>query len=313
MVPMSYIKEEQTSSDESRIKQRSSVRRHRASVACTLCRDRRIRCVVPAGKKACMQCERSSNPCVIKDDDERRRPISRAYVYSLVERVALLEQMLEEQGLKVPPATYPPETRHGSRRNKNNSSADSASSFSSTPQETSYSDDHATSSPYHAVEKDHDGLTDTKSRKRSSIVMNAKDFDGRDSKRTRNDSLITLADVKVEPPVDFPFDANITHYEEAFNFHSVTTTTTSSQPPFWPMAYDHTGGLTALVAPLQNKPADYAAFSAWSNDAFGYGEHSSYTTNTQHGEESDLHHYDMKSPVGGVATNLDFMPLGASR
>lgn len=37
------IKEEQISSDESRTKAGSKKRRHRASVACTSCRDRRIR------------------------------------------------------------------------------------------------------------------------------------------------------------------------------------------------------------------------------------------------------------------------------
>ena len=47
--------------------------RHRASVACYSCRDRRIRCVVPKGALECMQCKRSGTECVIKMDDERRR------------------------------------------------------------------------------------------------------------------------------------------------------------------------------------------------------------------------------------------------
>ncbi|KAF2465280.1 uncharacterized protein BDR25DRAFT_239858 [Lindgomyces ingoldianus] len=87
--------------------------RHRASVACASCRDRRIRCVVPPGQKECTQCKRSGVECVIKNDDERRRPISRAYMCSLTERVALLETMLKERGTEPPPANHPPKTRHG--------------------------------------------------------------------------------------------------------------------------------------------------------------------------------------------------------
>jgi hypothetical protein len=47
--------------------------RHRASVACASCRDRRIRCVVPKGESECTQCKRNGQECVIKNDDERRR------------------------------------------------------------------------------------------------------------------------------------------------------------------------------------------------------------------------------------------------
>lgn len=47
--------------------------RHRASVACASCRDRRIRCVVPQGQAECNQCRRTGTECIIKNDDERRR------------------------------------------------------------------------------------------------------------------------------------------------------------------------------------------------------------------------------------------------
>lgn len=47
--------------------------RHRASVACAACRDRRIRCVVPQGQSECNQCRRTATECIIKNDDERRR------------------------------------------------------------------------------------------------------------------------------------------------------------------------------------------------------------------------------------------------
>ncbi|KAF2841011.1 hypothetical protein M501DRAFT_930351 [Patellaria atrata CBS 101060] len=83
--------------------------RHRASVACASCRDRRIRCVVPPGETECTQCKRSGVQCVIKNDDERRR----AYMCSLTDRVALLEGMLKERGAEPPPANHPPKTRTG--------------------------------------------------------------------------------------------------------------------------------------------------------------------------------------------------------
>ncbi|EME41414.1 hypothetical protein DOTSEDRAFT_176530 [Dothistroma septosporum NZE10] len=88
--------------------------RHRASIACATCRERRIRCVVPPGANQCAQCQRTNTRCVIKNDDERRRPISRAYMTTLTERVALLESMLKEKGTTPPPVVYPPKTTRGS-------------------------------------------------------------------------------------------------------------------------------------------------------------------------------------------------------
>ncbi|KAI0160650.1 fungal-specific transcription factor domain-containing protein [Xylariaceae sp. FL1272] len=85
--------------------------RHRASVACASCRDRRIRCVVPKGQSECTQCRRSGTECVIKNDDERRRPISKAYMSSLSARINMLEDMLLEKGVVPPAAVHPPKTK----------------------------------------------------------------------------------------------------------------------------------------------------------------------------------------------------------
>lgn len=162
------------------------------------------------------------------------------------------------------------------------------------------------------TEKDYEDIPDAKSRKRSSEVQGANDIRGHDSKRTRNDSMITLADVKIEPPIENLIDSTITHYEETFDFHQDAATTTSHQLPFWPMTYDHTGGLTALTLPPQDKPVEYAAFSAWSNDAFCDQTHNNYTVNSQYEEIPGAHRYDTNTPVRGMITNLDFMPLGES-
>ncbi|OHF04688.1 fungal specific transcription factor domain-containing protein [Colletotrichum orchidophilum] len=60
----------------------------------------------------CIQCKKAGNECVIKNDDERRRPISKAYMSSLSDRIAMLEGMLQERGIQPPPAVHPPRTRH---------------------------------------------------------------------------------------------------------------------------------------------------------------------------------------------------------
>ncbi|TKA37974.1 hypothetical protein B0A54_10577 [Friedmanniomyces endolithicus] len=51
--------------------------------------------------------------CVIKNDDERRRPISRAYVTTLTDRVSMLETMLKDRGAEPPTVQYPPKTTRG--------------------------------------------------------------------------------------------------------------------------------------------------------------------------------------------------------
>ena len=49
--------------------------RHRASVACAACRDKRTRCVVAAGETECQQCKNAGYVCVITYDDERRKSV----------------------------------------------------------------------------------------------------------------------------------------------------------------------------------------------------------------------------------------------
>ncbi|CEL09761.1 hypothetical protein ASPCAL12891 [Aspergillus calidoustus] len=71
--------------------------RHRASVACTACRERRTRCVVPAGQSSCTQCDEAGQECVIKNDDQRRKPVSKAYVSQLEEHIQQLENALREK------------------------------------------------------------------------------------------------------------------------------------------------------------------------------------------------------------------------
>ncbi|KPM37412.1 hypothetical protein AK830_g9145 [Neonectria ditissima] len=104
--------------------------RHRASVACASCRDRRIRCVVPKNHTSCTACQRAGADCIIKNDDERRRPISKAYMSSLSDRISMLEGMLLDTGVVPPPAAHPPKTRH-----ENQSKQDDGETLSSHPKQ----------------------------------------------------------------------------------------------------------------------------------------------------------------------------------
>ncbi|KAK4570500.1 hypothetical protein LTR86_002580 [Recurvomyces mirabilis] len=113
-LPANYEIQGQEESEQGGGSSKRQKSRHRASVACSTCRERRIRCVVPAGDSECVQCKRAGQDCVIKNDDERRRPISRAYVSTLTDRVTILESMLKDRGAEPPSVTYPPKTTRGS-------------------------------------------------------------------------------------------------------------------------------------------------------------------------------------------------------
>ncbi|KAL4999909.1 fungal-specific transcription factor domain-containing protein [Aspergillus recurvatus] len=75
----------------------SSKPRHRASVACVACRERRTRCVVQPGETACTQCQETEQECVIKNDDQRRKPVSKAYVSQLQDQIQQLQAALREK------------------------------------------------------------------------------------------------------------------------------------------------------------------------------------------------------------------------
>ncbi|KAF1930542.1 uncharacterized protein M421DRAFT_376490 [Didymella exigua CBS 183.55] len=305
------IKEEQTSSDESQIQQQSKTRRPktRASVACTSCRDRRIRCVVPSGKKRCIQCERSGTPCVIRDDDERRRPISRAYVYSLVERIALLESVLEEQGLIVPPASHPPETRHRTCRSKDTSSLDHTSLSSSTPQESSVSESHTASSPYSSDGQLKDEHFVTTSRERSSIHLETNFANEKMNQHVRHDSFIVPGDIGLEPTMQNPIDT-VTGLNEPCDLSLFAMLPPPDPTCLWPTAQSHTGGQTMAHSILQCTRIHNCTYSAWSDRALDFQSYGHYSV--EGGSSYHNRQHPGISPRVGSTTNLDFMPLSAS-
>ncbi|KIX91944.1 uncharacterized protein Z520_12333 [Fonsecaea multimorphosa CBS 102226] len=82
--------------------------RTRASVACTGCRQKRIKCVTTAGNKVCNYCQDNGLECVFKNDDERKRPRSRVFIRTLLEHMELLEKYLKEiDGDVLPQPRFP--------------------------------------------------------------------------------------------------------------------------------------------------------------------------------------------------------------
>ncbi|KAK5657458.1 hypothetical protein OQA88_3030 [Cercophora sp. LCS_1] len=130
--------------------------RHRASVACASCRERRIRCVVPPGQTECTQCSRTGTECIIKNDDERRRPISKAYMSSLSNRIALLEDMLKEKGVAPPPAVHPPKTRQEALKQQEEQQQTQTSSSEEPPSLRHDSAERHPPTPPSSVEEDHE-------------------------------------------------------------------------------------------------------------------------------------------------------------
>ncbi|EKG18610.1 Transcription factor fungi [Macrophomina phaseolina MS6] len=72
-----------------------------------------LQCTMRPGESECLNCQRNGAECIIRNDDERRKLISRAYVASLIERIAQLEELLRRKGEKPPPAIHPPRIRPG--------------------------------------------------------------------------------------------------------------------------------------------------------------------------------------------------------
>ncbi|CAM1509559.1 Fc.00g032980.m01.CDS01 [Cosmosporella sp. VM-42] len=53
------------------------------------------------------RCQRNGKSCVIRDDDDRKRPLTKAHVKSLLRRIDTLENTISGAGIQVPPDTDP--------------------------------------------------------------------------------------------------------------------------------------------------------------------------------------------------------------
>lgn len=283
--------------------------------------------MVPSGQRMCTQCERSNTSCIIKDDDERRRlierfkhgptflttprPISRAYVYSLVERIALLEGLLEDHGLAVPPARHPPETRHRSRRSNGTSSVDYTAMSSSTPQDSTTSESHTASSPCSYDDQIRDKHSATRTKKRSSIDLEINLADA-NTKRTRHDSLIMPVNIKIESPIRDSLD-EATHLSDTCELYQCVMPPPPNTISLWPTVHHQSGGHMTMYSTLQTARIDNCAYGVWADRPFDFQNYDQYSPELQHSNAFPTEHryIDTRSMAGGD-TNLDFMPLSAN-
>lgn len=228
-----------------------------------------------------------------------------------MERVALLEQTLESHGLEIPPVSHPPESRHRSRRDEDTSSFESTSSFSSTPQESLMSDDQTATSPsspdVHTKDESQVALT----KKRSPDTLDIKKDGSRGNKRIRHDSLVSPSIVTTEKLVDDALhDDSPMHYEGTAMLNQASTMAPVTQRSFWPMTYDHNGGLTAVYPTISDVGFEHRAFDAWSSDAFAFHEYSGHTMVSHYDEAlPSTYGIERSSSIKEATTNLDFMPL----
>lgn len=240
------------------------------------------------------------------------RPISRAYVYSLVERIALLEGLLAENGLAVSPASYPPETRHRSLRSKEASSVDHTPVSSSTPQGSTTSEICTASSPYSSDDQSRDEHAVTSPRNRSSMHLGADVVNDLNTKRTRHDSLVKPADIKIESPMKTAI-STVMHLSGTGHFDQSTMPAPPNPTPLWAAAHDHTSRHMSVHSTMQTKRIDSCIYGAWGDRAFELESYDPYFLDTQHGDPVPTeHHYASGNSILGGTTNLDFMPLPTS-
>jgi hypothetical protein len=240
------------------------------------------------------------------------RPISRAYVYSLVERIALLEGLLEEQGLAVPPATHPPETWHRSRRNDEIPSIDYTATSSSTPQGSATSESHMASSPCSSDDQIKDEYPAMRSRKRSSIHLEINFAEDGYTKRTKHDSLIMPAGIEIESPIRESF-SEVTRSSETCEIDRFAMPPPRNPTSLWTMVHDHTSVHTTSCSTLQTTCIDNCAYDVWGDRSFHFTSYDPYLLEPQHRDPSHVeHHYTGPRSAAGGATNLDFMPLSVS-
>ncbi|CRG88784.1 Nitrogen assimilation transcription factor nirA [Talaromyces islandicus] len=68
--------------------------RRRVSVACTLCRQKRVKC--DGAKPRCIRCISEAKSCEYRYEEEKRKPPSKKYVQALHERIRILEEQLAQ-------------------------------------------------------------------------------------------------------------------------------------------------------------------------------------------------------------------------
>jgi hypothetical protein len=224
----------------------------------------------------------------------------------------MLEGLLEEQGLAVPPATHPPETRHGSRRSDETLSVDYTATSSSTPQDSTSSENHTASSPSNSDDQVKDERSATGPRRRSSINLETNFAGDRYIKRTKSDSLIMPANIKAESPMQDHLN-EITRLSEACELDRFVMPPPLNPASLWATVHDQISVQSATHSKLHTLRTDNYAHDIWGDKSWDLQNYDPYLMDSQHRDlfHVERHYTDIRSTAGGI-TNLDFMPLSVN-
>ena len=213
--------------------------------------------------------------------------------------------MLEDQGLPVPPANHPPETRNRSRRRQHTCLGYGTPSSSSTSHNGFASDYHTPSSPSSCDRHIKSEPHTPNSKKRASIFLDINIEKDHVNKRTRNDSLNEPTDIKVESSHQSPNNAAL-QYSGLQDLDHLAALLPPSSTSLWPIVHEHTSTSNPFYSALRNMNTDFPTFNAWHNT----------TLELYSNPSSNLHYRDTvdnEQPIGSsnvrTHTNLDFMPL----
>ena len=213
--------------------------------------------------------------------------------------------MLEDEGLPVPPANHPPETRHRSRRQQPTCLSYGTPSSSSTPHNSSTSDYRTPSSPSNCDRHIKSEPHTPNSKKRSSIFLDINIENDHAKKRTKNDNLTEPTDVKVESSDQSPNNATL-QYSGLQDLDHLVALPPPNSTSLWPIMHEQTNASNAFYSALRNMNSSFSTFNAWHDTTFEL--YSNPSSNLRYRDTVDIEQRNGSSNVR-THTNLDFMPL----
>ena len=231
-------------------------------------------------------------------------------MYSLVERVALLERLLEDQGLPVPPSNHPPEIRHCTRRNRDVSSSDDMSKSPCARQFSLSPSIHVTSSPFSSVVEPE--TKDYNPNRQLPIVPSNDSDRTRPRKRKRNDSLMSKPKIKVETILNNDAELPLRASEPNAIVKPVNISLTT-RTHFWPTALIHAHDRDTYYPEMQNASNEYPWYSALENGTFVPPFCFRGPEDEQYSNPVTLKYPDKTTAsIESGLVNLDFLPFSSS-
>jgi hypothetical protein len=214
--------------------------------------------------------------------------------------VALLERLLQDQGVTVPPAAYPPETRYrvcqGKEAPYNSDSSQPLSASQGSPSSTI----HIISSPCSvtAEQRDDHGTPSELPWAVNSLESHC----GRVKKRRRNDSLVAPSALEADFVLDTLIDPTL-HPSEPRTPHHLSNMSLPSADFGWPTA-------ASLYSTTAITNHSQSVYSSWSRDTYEAQSHTCHLTRTEHEKVIGTWNQSDSICMDRATINLDYMPLG---